>query len=104
MYVGLHNHTENSNVTTGLDCINRLNDLVEAAKELGLKGLAITDHDNFSGIADINKLQKKLAKNEDNFKLIYGNEIYLVDEFERGNEYDIKRKYWHFILIAKDKI
>ena len=103
-YVGLHNHTEASNVTTGLDCINKLDDFVQAAINIGLKGVAITDHDNLSLVADINKLQKKLLNDKVDFKLIYGNEIYLVDEFEKGNEFDLKRKYWHFILVAKDKI
>lgn len=103
-YIGLHNHTEMSNVSTGLDSINKLEDLVQGAKNLGLKGIAITNHDNLSEVADINKLQKELVQKGDDFKLIYGNEIYLVDEFEKGNEFDLKRKYYHFILIAKDRI
>ena len=103
-YVNLHSHTEYSNITTGLDSINKLDDLVKRAKELGLTGLAITNHDNLSEVIEINRMQKKLKEANDDFKLMFGNEIYLVDEFEKGNEYDLKRKYYHFLLVAKDKI
>ena len=43
------------------------------------------------------KRQKIQEKNPD-FKIGYGNEIYLVDERETN------QRYWHFILIAKDPI
>ena len=46
MYFGCHNHTEYSNITTGLDSINKLEDLVNKAKEFGMRGIAITNHDN----------------------------------------------------------
>lgn len=102
MYFGCHNHTEYSNITTGLDSINKLPDLVAKAKELGMSGLAITNHDNLSEVIEINRMQKKLAKDGDDFVLAIGNEIYLVDSYDPD---DGKReKYFHFILIAKDKI
>lgn len=102
MYFGMHNHTEYSNITTGLDCINKLEDLVQAAKDKGLCGIAITEHDNLSNAININALQKKLIKNGDSFKLVQGNEIYLIDEYDSS---DMKReKYFHFILIAKDAV
>lgn len=101
-YSGLHNHTQYSNITTGLDSINKLSDLIEEAKKLNIQGLAITNHDNLSEVIEINRMQKKLQKENDDFKLAIGNEIYLVDEY---NPDDKKRqKYFHFILIAKDKI
>ena len=37
MYFGCHNHTEYSNITTGLDSINKLEDLVNKAKEFGMR-------------------------------------------------------------------
>lgn len=102
MYFGCHNHTEYSNITTGLDSINKLPDLVAKAKEMGMSGIAITNHDNLSEVIEINRLQKKLAKDGDDFVLAIGNEIYLVDDYDPD---DGKReKYYHFILIAKDKI
>ena len=43
------------------------------------------------------KRQQVQEKNPD-FKIGYGNEIYLTDDRESG------QRYWHFILIAKDEI
>lgn len=97
-----HTHDEYSNVTTGLDSLNKLPDLVERGKELGLLGLAITNHDNLSEAIDINRMQKKLRKDGSDFVLAIGNEIYLVEDF--GPEDNQKEQYFHFILIAKDKI
>lgn len=97
-----HTHDEYSNITTGLDSLNKLPDLVRRAQELGLSGLAITNHDNLSEVIDINRMQKKLRKEENPFTLAIGNEIYLVQSYD---PYDSqKEKYYHFILIAKDKI
>ena len=82
MYCGLHNHTQYSNITTGLDSINKLNDLVDEAKKLGMGGIAITNHDNLSEVIEINRKQKQLQKEEDSFKIAIGNEIYLVDSYD----------------------
>lgn len=97
-----HTHDEYSNITTGLDSLNKLPDLVKKSQELGLIGLAITNHDNLSEVIDINRMQKKLRKEENPFVLAIGNEIYLVDEYDPDDKR--KEKYYHFILIAKDKI
>lgn len=43
-YFGIHNHTEYSNLRL-LDSINRPKNLIEKAIELGLNGIAITDHE-----------------------------------------------------------
>lgn len=97
-----HTHDEYSNITTGLDSLNKLPDLVSYAKELGLTGIAITNHDNLSEAIDINRLQKKLRADGDDFKLAIGNEIYLVQSYDPTDGQ--REKYYHFILIAKDKI
>lgn len=91
-----HAHSEYSNSSTGLDSINKLGDLIDYAIDQGLKGLAITDHESLSGhiqalkhMRDINK------KNPDlDFKLVLGDEIYLVDE-RKNNQ-----KYYHCIVHA----
>ena len=88
-----HNHTEMSNFRL-LDAINKLPDLIKRGKEIGLSGLAITDHETIAQSIRICKLQKE---NPD-FKIAIGNEIYLTDTRENGI------KYYHFILIAKDAI
>ena len=87
-----HNHTEMSNFRL-LDSINKLPDLIKRGKEIGLSGLAITDHETIAQSIRICKLQKE---NPD-FKIAIGNEIYLTDIRQNGI------KYYHFILIAKDK-
>ena len=87
-----HNHTEMSNFRL-LDSINKLPDLVKRGKEIGLSGLAITDHETIAQSIRICKLQKE---NPD-FKIAIGNEIYLTDIRQNGI------KYYHFLLIAKDK-
>ncbi len=102
MYFGMHNHDEFSNVTTGLDSINKLDDLVTKAKELGLKGIAITNHDNLCEIININDKQKELRKNNDDFVLAIGNEIYLVNSFDPEDK--LRERYFHFLLIAKDEM
>ncbi len=98
----MHNHTQFSNISTGLDSINKLTDLIDYAKQLGMSGLAITNHDNLSEVVNINREQKRLRDNNENFTLAIGNEIYLVDNFD--SEVKERQKYYHFILIAKDKI
>lgn len=102
MYFGCHNHTEYSNITTGLDSINKLEDLVNKAKEFGMRGIAITNHDNLSEVIEINRMQKKLRDAGDDFVLAIGNEIYLVDSYDPDDKQ--REKYYHFLLIAKDKI
>ena len=92
----LHSHTMYSNIRL-LDCINRPKALVNKAIELGLAGIAITDHEALCGHIELNIYQKEILKEYPNFKIALGNEIYLVDNRENG------QKYYHFILIAKDK-
>ena len=99
----LHNHSDYSNIRIR-DSINKISELVEYANELGYKAIATTEHD-FTGqyIKFQEAIQKIKEKNPD-FKGILGNEIYLVrnglnkDNFKTGID-----KYYHFILLAKDR-
>ena len=91
----VHSHTEYSNLRL-LDCINKPENLINKAIELGLSGIAITDHECLSSHIKVNKYAQKIIKDNPKFKIGLGNEIYLVDEREPGI------KYYHFILIAKD--
>ena len=93
----LHSHTMYSNIRL-LDCINRPKALVNKAIELGLEGIAITDHEALCGHIELNIYQKEIQEKYPYFKIALGNEIYLIDERYNG------QKYYHFILIAKDKI
>ena len=96
-YFNCHSHTMYSNIRL-LDCINRPKDLIKTAKELGLSGIAITDHECLSAHMEINKLASEMQQTDPNFTIALGNEIYLTETRESG------QKYYHFILIAKDKI
>lgn len=89
-----HSHTEYSN-TRLVDSINKIEPLIDRAIELGLTGIAITEHESLSGSICINQYAKKIREEHPDFKIAIGNEIYLVDE--RPSD-----KHWHFILIAKD--
>ena len=82
-YFNCHTHTMYSNIRL-LDCINRPKDLIKTAKELGLSGLAITDHECLSAHMDVNKFAKALQETDPNFTIALGNEIYLTDTRESG--------------------
>ena len=94
-YFGIHNHTMYSNIRL-LDCINRPKDLIDKAIELGLSGIAITDHECISGHMEVNQYAKKIKEKYPDFLIALGNEIYLVNKREPG------QKYFHFLLIAKN--
>lgn len=81
-----------------LDCINRPDKLIEKAYEMGMSGIAITDHECLSAHMEVNQFMKKFRQEHPDFTVALGNEIYLT--FDRGTN----QKYWHFILIAKDEI
>ena len=91
-----HSHTHYSNIRL-LDCINRPTELIKRALELGLSGIAITDHECLSSHMEVNQYALKLLKDNPDFKVALGNEIYLC-----GSR-DVGQKYFHFILIAKNK-
>ena len=92
-----HTHTEYSNLRL-LDCINRPEKLIDTAINLGLSGIAITDHECLSSHMKVNKYAKKIRETNPDFTIALGNEVYLVKERTGG------QKYYHFILIAKDEI
>lgn len=101
-----HSHTERSNFRLK-DCINKVNTLINRVNEAGLSGLCITDHETLSAHVEAIqyvKKQKEDKKLPKDFKLGLGDEIYLVDkntlELKENNE---KIRYFHFLLIAKNK-
>ena len=100
----LHNHSDYSNIRI-LDCINKVSDLIERAGQLGHTVIALTDHEFTGGWL---KFKEAWQANKEKYpnlqKCILGNEIYLVrnglnkDNFKAGTD-----KYYHFILLAKDR-
>ena len=100
----LHNHTHYSNLRLR-DCIIKEKDLIDYAIELGHDVVAITDHETIASHIKVQKYYKKVKEEHPDFKVILGNEIYLVrnglnaDNFNK--DFD---RYYHFILLAKDAI
>ena len=106
MYYSLHNHTEASNARL-IDSITKIEDLIQYAFDLGLSGVAITDHETVKAHVRASKYIKgKREKDErwNNFKLIYGNEIYLCRNNLTKENYNREKDYFfHFILLALDE-
>lgn len=109
-FVELHTHTEFSNVRL-LDCLNKLKDLINHANNIGLQGVAITDHECLSGHIKALNVVKEIHKTNPDFRLILGNEIYLCHDAspildEKGKpRYNIESPdFFHFILLAKDAV
>ena len=95
-YFGAHNHSMYSNLRL-VDAINKPKDLIDKAIDLGLSGIAITDHEALCSHMEVNQYAKKIKDKYPDFCIGLGNEIYLTDNRDSG------QKYYHFILIAKNK-
>lgn len=103
-YFNNHNHTEYSNALLGFpDVICRVGDLIQRAYDLGLSGIAITEHEGISSHIQALNYYESMTKDRP-FTLALGNEIYLMEEQE-----DLTNKenlntypYYHFILTALD--
>lgn len=102
-----HNHTDGSNFK-GKDSIIKTKALIDEALRLKAKGVAITDHETITNhikaIRYFNKLKKE-GKIPADFKVALGNEIYLLDRsfVENARENNGKIRFFHLILIAKNK-
>ena len=95
----LHNHTDYSNFRLR-DAIDKTEDLLDYAVELGHKVIAITEHET---IANALRVEKYREKKHPDLKIILGNEIYLCRNGLTLENFDkTKDKYYHFILLAKD--
>ena len=55
----VHSHSEFSNIRL-LDCINKIPNLVQRAREIGLKGIALTDHETVAGHMQANILAQEI--------------------------------------------
>lgn len=63
-----------------------------------MKGICITDHESLGAHVELDKIQQELIEQDSDFKIGLGNEIYLTNDRESGQQ------YFHFILIAKNAI
>ncbi len=64
--------------------------------EIGLSAIAITEHESLGNAIDLEILQEKVQEEHPDFKIVHGNEIYLVESREPN------QPYFHFILLALD--
>ncbi len=106
--IELHNHTDRSNIRL-LDSTNFVDELILTASKLGKKGVCISDHECLSAHPAADQYVKQFKdekKIPSDFKLLYGNEIYLVDSLEevRDNYVSGETKFPHFLLISKSKM
>ena len=89
-FVHLHVHTQYSI----LDGQSSIENLFNRAEELGMPGLAITDHGNMFGVKEF----FKYAKKHPGIKPIIGCEAYVSVGDHRVKE----KGYYHLILLAKN--
>lgn len=103
-YYNLHLHSQWSNLRM-LDAITKPEVILQKVKELGLGGFALTDHESLSGHIKMIQMQKKLMEESSPIRIFLGDEIYLVDSLEevRDHYQSGQTKFFHFILICKDK-
>ncbi len=73
--VELHCHTKMSD----MDGVSDVKDIIKQAKKWGHKAIAITDHGDVQGFPDANHA----VSPDDDFKVIYGVEAYLVDDLKK---------------------
>lgn len=113
MFYSLHNHTDFSNASCGfMDSINKTEDLINYAYQIGLNGLAITDHESVSAHVRAVQHYKNMLDNASteeekekvrNFRLMLGNEIYLARPDLTKETHKKGERFYHFLLVAKNK-
>ena len=93
-FVHLHVHTQYSI----LDGQASIKNLFQRAEELGMPGLAITDHGNMFGVKEF----LKVAKKHPSVKPIIGCEIYVTQHYDHKLKDNAHKNYYHLILLAKN--
>lgn len=93
-FVHLHVHTQYS-ILDGLSDIKKL---FSRAQELGMPGIAITDHGNLYGVKDFHDVSAKFP----DVKPIIGCEIYVTRHYDHTLKDNDHKKYYHLILLAKN--
>ena len=91
-FAHLHVHTEYSM----LDGMSRLKDLAARCKELGMPGMAITDHGTMYADLQFDEIFRK-----EGLHPILGCEVYVAPR-SRFQKEKIDKDYFHLVLLAKD--
>ena len=92
MFTHLHLHTEYSL----LDGMNRISELPQYIKDLGMNACAITDHGAMFGVVDFYKSCKKAG-----IKPIIGCEVYTAARTLYDKDSEMDRHSGHLILLAE---
>jgi DNA polymerase III alpha subunit/intein/homing endonuclease len=92
-FVHLHVHTEFSL----LDGLSKIDKLVNRAKELNMKALAITDHGAMFGVINFFRACKAAE-----IKPIIGMEAYLARRSMRDRDPKLDKRPYHMLLLARD--
>ncbi len=92
-FVHLHLHTQYSL----LDGANRITDVVQRVKELGMDSCAITDHGVMYGVVEFYKEAKK-----NGIKPILGCEVYTAKRSMYDKQAGVDSDYGHLVLLAKN--
>lgn len=107
--VQLHGHTHYSNTGGFRDSVIKPSDAMKYVASLGQKAIAFTEHEQMGGhIKYLDACEELKSKGElpPDFKVILGNEIYLVDEQEMKSQMENKERvhFYHFIMNALDEV
>jgi DNA polymerase-3 subunit alpha len=89
----LHLHSQYSL----LDGENKLDNLVNKAKSLGMKSIAITDHGTMMGVLNFYKACKKVG-----LKPVIGVEAYVTQDPDDAPKEERTRDNHHLVMIAKN--
>lgn len=92
MYSSLHNHTYYSL----LDGYGSSKEMLDRAKEIGLKAFAITEHGNVYSHIYFDLIKKNYPE----IKMIYGCELYECEDIEIK---DKDNKYFHLICLIRNE-
>ena len=93
-FVPLHNHSDYSL----LDGASQVPKIVERAKQLGMKSIALTDHGVMYGVLELVKSCKKY-----DIKPIIGNEMYIING-SIDDPQPKKEKRYHLVVLAKNYV
>jgi DNA polymerase-3 subunit alpha len=93
-FIHLHCHTEYSL----LDGAGRITDLLDRCKELGMPGIAITDHGAMYGVVDFYKEAKVRG-----LKPVIGCEVYVAPRGMHDRESRSDSNYSHLVLLAENQ-
>lgn len=94
-YVHLHNHSHYSI----LDGLQKVPEMVNKTKELGMEAIAVTDHGSMAAAIE---LYKKCQDAE--IKPIIGSEFYVAARKHTDKDKDKDRERFHLILIAMNEV